>query len=150
MLSMVLLILQLFSTLAMFGLIWFVQVVHYPLFLHVGEPGFRDYAGLHATRTTYVVAPLTLLELGSAGLLLAPALRMPCLSMVEAWVGAVLLVVIWLSTALLQVPLHNRLQRAFLLQDVRRLVATNWVRTAAWSLRAALVLSWCWRCAVRG
>ena len=34
-------LLQLASTLAMVGLIWFVQVVHYPLFEKVGAGGFR-------------------------------------------------------------------------------------------------------------
>ena len=141
-LSMFLLLLQLLTTLAMFGVIWFVQIVHYPLFLQVGEPGFRAYAALHATRTTYVVAPLMLIELGSAGLLLFRSLRPGTIRGSEAWIGAVLVGVIWLSTALLQVPLHNRLQATYSAEDVLRLVATNWVRTAAWSLRAVLVLRW--------
>jgi hypothetical protein len=143
---MLVLLLQLLTTLAMFGLIWFVQIVHYPLFLRVGEPGFCDYAGLHATRTTYVVAPLMLVELGTSGLLLVPSLRPAAFPSSQAWLGAVLVGVIWASTALLQVPLHNRLQVAFSQEDARRLVATNWVRTIAWSLRAALVLYWAWRC----
>ena len=74
--TMLVLLLQLLTTLAMFGLIWFVQIVHYPLFVRVGEPGFRDYAGLHATRTTYVVAPLMLVELGYS--------RMPVVSELAA------------------------------------------------------------------
>ena len=139
---MFVLLLQLLTTLAMFGLIWFVQIVHYPLFVRVGEPGFRDYAGLHATRTTYVVAPLMLVELATAGCLLIPSLRLPAISSAQAWAGAVLVAIIWVSTALLQVPLHNRLQAAFSRNDARRLVATNWLRTIAWSLRAALVLYW--------
>jgi hypothetical protein len=73
---------------------------------------------------------------------LFPALRLAAISSSQAWAGAVLVAAIWLSTALLQVPLHNRLQAAFSQEDARRLVATNWIRTAAWSLRAALVLSW--------
>ena len=143
------LLLQLLTTLAMFGLIWFVQIVHYPLFLQVGQPGFRDYAGLHATRTTYVVAPLMLVELVTACCLLFSALRLPAISLEQAWVGAILVGVIWASTALLQVPLHDRLQAAFAKEDARQLVATNWVRTVAWTLRAALVLYWTWRCVGR-
>ena len=145
---MLLLLLQLLSTLAMFGVIWFVQVVHYPLFLQVGESGFRAYAALHATRTTYVVAPLMLLELGSAGLLLFRPLRLATISEGEAWAGAVLVAGIWLSTALVQVPLHDRLQAAYSPADVQRLVATSWIRTIAWSFRAILVLRWTYRCLV--
>ena len=139
---MFLLLSQLLTTLAMFGLIWFVQVVHYPLFLRVSGPGFRDYSSQHATRTTWVVAPLMFAELGSACCLLIPAWRMRAISHAQAWAGFILVAVIWLSTALLQVPLHNRLQSAFSMHDARRLVATNWVRTIAWSVRAALVLRW--------
>lgn len=133
---------QLFSTLSLFGLIWFVQVVHYPLFAAIGEPQFRAYTAAHATRTTWVVAPLMLLELGSAGLLLLPALRPAVVQLSEAWLGLMLLAAIWLSTALVQVPLHNRLQAGYSLAHAGHLVRTNWLRTVAWTLRAVLVLTW--------
>ena len=133
---------QLLSTLALFGLIWFVQIVHYPLFASVGQTDFRTYAAAHATRTTWIVAPLMLLEVGSALLLLEPSLRPMFICPQEAWLGLIFVAVIWSSTALLQVPLHNRLQTSFSGSSARRLVATNWVRTIAWTVRAALVLTW--------
>ncbi len=141
--GMFLLLVQLIATLAMFGLIWFVQVVHYPLFELVDD---RKFAASHATRTTYVVAPLMLLELASSIALLRTVWRPSFISPTEAWLGAVLAGVIWLSTAFLQVPMHDRLQARHSVADARQLVATNWVRTVAWSLRAALVLLWAWRC----
>ncbi len=134
--------LQLFSTLALFGLIWFVQVVHYPLFLEVSPAQFPAYEAAHATRTTYVVAPLMLVELATSLALLLPRLRPPGIEAPGAWAGALLVVLIWLSTALLQVPLHNQLQAGYSAQLIRRLVATNWIRTAAWTARAVLLLRW--------
>ena len=134
--------LQLLTTLAMFGLIWFVEIVHYPLFLHVGAQEFPAYEAAHANRTTYVVAPLMLVELATALLLLLPRLRPSVISASGAWIGASLLAVIWLSTALLQVPLHNRLQAGYSAELIRNLIATNWIRTAAWTARAILVLRW--------
>ncbi len=133
---------QLLSTLAMFGLIWFVQIVHYPLFLKVGPGFFQAYEAAHADRTTYVVAPLMLLELATAGLLLLARFRPASVSFLEAWAGAALVAVIWLSTGLIQVPLHNQLQGGYSAPIIHRLVATNWIRTVAWSLRAVLVLRW--------
>ena len=56
------LLLQAASTLAMVGLIWFVQIVHYPLFAQVGREGFSGYEQAHQNRTTFVVAPLMLVE----------------------------------------------------------------------------------------
>lgn len=140
---MLLYLLQVISTLAMFGLIWFVQVVHYPLFELVDD---QRFAATHATRTTYVVAPLMLLEIASSTALLRAGWRPVFIPADEAWFGAALVVVIWLSTAFLQVPMHDRLQRHHSIADARRLVATNWVRTAAWTIRAALVMLWAWRC----
>ena len=140
--ALLLLVLQVFSTLGMTGVIWFVQVVHYPLFARVGERDFRGYAASHATRTTWVVAPLMLVELATACLLVFACFRPAFVSAREAWAGGLLVGLIWLSTAVLQVPLHDRLQAGYDAAEVRRLVAGNWVRTAAWTARAALVLWW--------
>ena len=137
-----LLLAQLASTLAMFGLIWFVQVVHYPLFAAVGPEHFPAYEAAHANRTTYVVAPLMLLELGTALALLLPSLRPASVSRESAWLGAALVGLIWASTAFVQVPLHNRLHAGYSAEVIGRLVTTNWVRTAAWTWRAGLVLGW--------
>ena len=126
----------------MFGLIWFVQVVHYPLFALVGPEQFQAYEAAHANRTTWVVAPLMLLELASACALLFPSLRPSFVSASEAWLGAALVGVIWASTALVQVPLHNRLHTGYSIAVIAQLVATNWIRTAAWTVRAGLVLLW--------
>jgi hypothetical protein len=54
--------------------------------------------------------------------------------------GAILLLPIWLSTALLQVPAHRRLGSGFDDTVAARLVQTNWLRTALWSARSALIL----------
>jgi hypothetical protein len=56
-----------------------------------------------------------------------------------AMISAALVLVVWLSTFLLQVPGHNRLKNGKDRILIRRLVATNWIRTAAWSLKALIV-----------
>jgi hypothetical protein len=124
----------------MVGLIWLVQVVHYPLLARIGRDGFAGYAASHATRTSWVVAPLMLTEAALAGTL---ALRPPVgVSAVAAWVGFGLVVVIWSSTAFLLVPMHRRLVTGFDKEAHRRLVSLNWIRTTAWSARGLLVLAW--------
>lgn len=126
------------ATIYMTGLIWFVQVVHYPLFATVGTPHFPAYERRHTVRTAWVVGPPMLTELLTALLLLGfrPAA-------IPAWapaLGLALLSLIWLSTALLQVPCHKRLANGFDERVHRRLVQTNWIRTAGWSLRLLLAL----------
>jgi hypothetical protein len=57
------------------------------------------------------------------------------------WWGLGLLLLIWISTILLQVPQHRRLQAGFDPAVHRRLVSTNWLRTIFWSARAAIALA---------
>ncbi len=126
------------ATLFMTGAIWIVQAVHYPLMAEVGAERFPRYERRHARRITWVVAPPMLVEAGAAAMLVAqPPPGIPSL---VPWVGAGLVGVIWVSTAFLQVPQHHALARGFDARAHRRLVATNWVRTAAWTLRSALVV----------
>ena len=123
------------ATLAMTGLIWFVQLVHYPLFRLADRERFIVFAAQHQRRTSWIVAPLMLTEALTASLLLfdRPDARV--------WSGWILLAVIWLSTWLVQIPLHRRLAQGFAAADAVRLVATNWVRTVAWTARAGLALA---------
>jgi hypothetical protein len=126
------------ATLFMVGVIWFVQVVHYPLFSRVGGEGFALYSEAHSRLTTYVVGPLMLVE-AATGLLLV--FRRPAeIPLWAALVGLALVGLIWASTALLQVPRHTALGSGFDRAALSGLVLTNWVRTAAWSVRGALVL----------
>jgi hypothetical protein len=124
------------TTLFMTGLIWFVQIVHYPLFDHVGREQFARYEQSHTASTTLVVAPVMLLEALAAFLLL---LSQPRPSTLAAFL---LLLLIWLSTALLQVPKHNLLSAGFDPAAHAALVSSNWLRTLAWTLRSALTLYW--------
>ena len=134
-----LILLQLISTLPMVGLIWFVQVVHYPLFVNVGTVRFTDYERAHVRRTSFVVVPLMLLEASTTVLLLFNHPEEIAFSLVI--LGVILLAVVWASTFLLQVPAHQALERAFDAPSHRNLVHTNWLRTIAWTLRGLLV---CW------
>ncbi len=132
------LFLQAGATLFMTGVIWFVQIVHYPLMARVGASDFPDYEAAHARLTSYVVIGPMVLELGCALLLL---IRRPLgISHSLAAAGAALVVLIWVSTFLLQVPQHDLLHHGFNGNAHARLVSTNWIRTVAWTVRAALVL----------
>ena len=121
----------------MAGIALFVQVVAYPLFAHVPEDVLPKYEDAHANRTTRVVGPLMLVE-GVTGLLLAidpPAGIGPALPIV----GIALLLAIWLSTFLVQVPTHAAISGGAGGSHVRALVARNWLRTVAWVARAGIV-----------
>jgi uncharacterized membrane protein len=132
-----LLLIHVFATLFMTGLIWFVQIVHYPLFANVGSDQFRTYEELHQRLTTWVVGPAMLVELATALWLVKYP---PPGASTLAWVGVALVVVIWMSTATLSVPAHTSLAAAYTSAALNKLVGTNWIRTVAWTARAILVM----------
>lgn len=126
------------STWAMVGLIWFVQLVHYPLFAHVGPQHFVEYESRHTRQTTYVVAMLMPVEAGTGlWLLVAPPLGTDGGLLLA---GMALIALLWAATLIWQVPLHRTLSVAHDPRVVDRLVRSNWFRTLAWSLRGVLVL----------
>jgi hypothetical protein len=133
-----LLVVQAAATWFLVGLIWMVQVVHYPLFARVGPAEFPAYHAAHSSLITWVVGPLMLLELCTTLLLLT---QWPTsLPGWVAWLGLALLGVIWLTTLLVSVPLHARLAGGFEAQAHALLVGTNWIRTLAWTARGLLSL----------
>ncbi len=136
--GLTILLLNAVATLAMVGLIWFVQIVHYPLMAAVGETQSRDYHGRHQRLTGFVAGPLMIVEAGTAVLLLA--IRPDGVPLAAAVTGVALIVVLWLSTFLLQVPVHRKLAGGHRPELVRRLVRSNWLRTAAWSARGVVVV----------
>ena len=133
-----LLVVHLAATLFMAGVIWIVQVVHYPLFAEVGTSGFSKYAVDHARLITYVVLPAMFVELGTA---IALASR-PGGASGLAYTGLALIIIIWASTFFVQVPVHTKLAEGFDADAHRWLVTSNWARTVLWSARAVLVAMW--------
>jgi hypothetical protein len=126
------------ATLFMTGVIWFVQIVHYPLFRLVGNSEFARYETAHTFWTTWVVAPPMLTEMATAVLLLL--FKPKGVSDSILWVNLALLAAIWLSTAFLQVPCHQQLSQGFDAATHHRLVVTNWLRTVCWTVRSGLLL----------
>ena len=124
---------------AMVGLIWMVQLVHYPMLAMYSAAAPATAAADHQRRISWVVGPLMVAEGFSALILLAerPA-TMPAWS---AWAAAALLGVALTSTVMVQVPLHARLAERHDVRDAAQLISSNWVRTAAWTMRG-LLLAW--------
>ena len=135
-----LLIVHAAATLFMTGLIWFVQIVHYPLMSRVGSDALRTLrGGPHAAHRLGRRAA----DAGRRSDRDLDRFENPCgAGGLAGMVGLALLGLIWLSTAALQVPQHRLLALRFEPSAHRRLVATNWIRVAAWSARSALVLYW--------
>jgi hypothetical protein len=114
--------LELLVTAGLVVTIWIIQILHYPTFLFIQRESFVRFEAFHTSRISIIVIPLMLTE-GALALVNPRALVTP------------LVVLVWLSTFLLQVPCHNKLQAGFDEAIIRRLVKTNWIRTILWSLK---------------
>ncbi|MFM2089704.1 MAG: hypothetical protein RLZZ127_193 [Planctomycetota bacterium] len=113
-------------------LIWLVQTVIYPAFHHIRPDVFtawhRAYTGIIAV----IVVPLMVCQAGLVAWRLSDG-RADAATLVLAACVAMA----WAATFLLSVPCHDRLQRhGHDPEVIRRLVATNGIRTAAWTIAA--------------
>lgn len=119
------------------GVIWTVQLVHYPGFAQAARDTFPAFHEQHSRRISWLVLGPMVLEL-----LLAAALAWqgPDLGAARWWQLA-LVVLVWAATFFISVPFHNRLAEGYDYVAIDGLVRTNWPRTVAWTLRTAL-LGW--------
>lgn len=124
------------ATWFMVGIIWFVQIAHYPLFGRVGPEAFPEYGARNMRLTAWVVG----LPMGIEGLMAVLLLAAPPVDAMWLWAGLGLLALIWLSTAIVLYPLHRRLIAGFDVESHARLLTSNWIRTIAWTLRGLLAL----------
>lgn len=134
-LAPILFIIHLASTLFMTGLIWIVQLLHYPSYHYIKTDQFSAYQRFHTNQITYIVGPVMLAEVLSG----------MYLTVQNDWtttytLNFIGLCVIWLSTLFFSVPSHNKLSLGFDHPTISYLVKTNWIRTITWTARSVLLL----------
>jgi len=130
---------QVVGSVGMFGVIWMVQVVHYPLMRFVSGEQFAHFETAHRTRISWVVGPLMLIE----GVCVLAFLFGPPAGLAWwlPWVGAGVEAVAIGTTAFVSAPLHEQLNAQLTQATLYRLIATNWIRTVAWTCRAAVAIA---------
>ena len=139
----ILLLANIASTLFLTGAIWVVQLVPYPFFAYVNPENFTKYHDDYRFWITPVVAPPMIVELLTAiFLVFYPPENIDSRLVLF---GLILTVITWASTFFLQVPLHEKLAAGFDAKTYSLLVNTNWLRTAAWSLRGFLMVYIIWK-----
>lgn len=119
------------------GLIWVIQLVHYPSFRFVDSDQFLDFHHHHTFRITLIVMPTMLVELALAIYFFVQN----SLGAASLW-QLIMVGLIWGSTFFIQIPLHNRLVERKEEEVINRLVQSNWLRTFLWTGKA-LLLSYC-------
>ena len=129
------LILHLIATTVMVGVIWVIQLVHYPSFHFIELKQYTTFQRFHMSRISYVVIPAMVTELFTLILILISVDHIDTL--VAA--SAILLIFIWLMTALFFSGVHQKLTLGYDQTIVDKLVKLNWGRTLLWTLRLLLI-----------
>jgi len=120
---------------ALFGLIWTIQLVHYPMFALIESVHWPRFHRYHSRNITFIVFPLMLIEL-----LTALQLFLDNPSPIHSiYLGAALCS--WLLTIVIFIPLHNRVANRPEPNLLARLKHLNWLRTVLWSLTAISIFT---------
>lgn len=132
------LIAQVVGSVGMFGVIWTIQVVHYPLMRSIPNDAFVNYEAKHTQLISFVVGPLMAIE-GLCVLTVFFA-RPAGIPLWSTWAGGIFEAIAIGVTAFVSAPTHGRLERGADSLLLDRLIATNWIRTAAWTARAGIAI----------
>ena len=129
------LIIHLIATSVMVGVIWTIQLVHYPSFHFIELKQYTTFQRFHMSRISYVVIPAMLTELFTLILIIISMDQVDLIILASA----LLLIVIWLMTAVFFSGVHQKLTLGYDQAIVEKLVKLNWGRTLLWTLRLLLV-----------
>ena len=114
------------SNLLMIGISILVQFIIYPSFK---SPDFKNFNSFHLSYTNkmfYIVAPIMLTELFSSLILVY---KNPSKTYL---ISLIFLLLIWLLTFFLIVPIHNFLSTDYSIKKVKKMIRLNGLRTFFW------------------
>ena len=129
------LLMHLIATSIMVGVIWIIQLVHYPSFHFIELKQYSTFQRFHMSRISYVVIPAMLAELFTLIILITSVDE---INMLITGSG-LLLILIWLMTAFFFSGVHQELTLGYEKAVVNKLVKLNWARTLLWTLRLILI-----------
>ena len=126
---------HLIFTSIMTGVIWVIQIVHYPSFHFIEKELYTAFQKFHMNKISIIVIPIMLAELITGMMLfLDKSSKSPILI-----ISFVILVLIWLITGVFFSKAHNELIAGYQELVINQLVAMNWIRTLLWTLRLLLL-----------
>ena len=129
-----LLIFHITSTSIMVGVIWVIQLVHYPSFKYVKDSDYIIFQKYHMSNISYIVFPVMLIELFTS-LLIFFSGEKSFFFMLSLFC----LFLIWVITVGLFTKFHNILQTGKDLKMIEKMIKVNWIRTLLWSVRLIMI-----------
>ena len=119
------------STAVMVGVIWVIQLLHYPTFHYIEKNNYSQFQKFHMNRISYIVIPAMVIEMLS-GIMLV-------IINDDFIISFSLLVCIWIITFVFFTNIHQRLLSKYENTAVEKLVNLNWIRTTFWTVRLIIL-----------
>ena len=119
------------STAVMVGVIWVIQLLHYPTFYYIEKNNYSQFQKFHMNRISYIVIPAMVIEMLS-GIMLV-------IINDDFIISFSLLVCIWIITFVFFTNIHQRLLSKYENTAVEKLVNLNWIRTVFWTVRLVIL-----------
>ena len=121
-------------TSTMVGIIWVIQLVHYPSFYFIRKDIFVSFQKFHTDKITIIVAPVMLIELITGILLIYMETNID----IALSISLFILIAIWVLTAIYFYKAHQKLMSGYNEEIISQLIKLNWIRTILWTFRLIL------------
>jgi len=137
--SLLLLLANILITSFLNGLVWFVQIVHYPSFRYTTAQ-FSAFHHFHTARTSLITAFPMLIELLLAFALLWEYQAQRNWLSIFALSAFLLALAVWVNTFFFAIPLHVKLGEGFQEAIHAKLLQVNFWRSLLWTARLAALV----------
>jgi len=122
-------ILRLLFDFGLLVLIWIVQRIVYPSFLHYNSINLINWHKEYTSRLSFIVMPLMLGQLSISIYQLIMEINLYTV------LSIIIIIVIWVATFLQFVPIHAQISKGKASQKMLdSLVKKNWIRTFLWTV----------------
>lgn len=122
----------------MTGIVWVIQKVQYPSFKYIPKEEFLSFHKFHSFHITWIVAPIMIVELVTAILLVYENYYSEIF--IKFLIILLINLILWIATFFLSVPCHNELSKNKSDESIARLVRANWIRTFFWTIKSIFLI----------
>ena len=129
------LMIHIISTSIMVGVIWVIQLVHYPSFKYVNESDYINFQKYHMSNISYIVFPVMFTELITALIILFFGEKSLFFVL-----SLICLFLIWVFTGVLFTKYHSILKEGKDLMIIEKMIKANWIRALLWTMRLIMIL----------
>ena len=123
-----------FLTFFMTGIIWLIQLIHYPSFSFIDKNMYSTFQAFHMNRISFLVGPIMFLELFSGFYLLFFYSESNFFV-----INFILNILILTMTIIVFGTIHRKLIEGFKFSLFAKLISMNWIRTILWSMKSIFI-----------